>query len=154
MSPPPEQQQREARVEAASCGEKVCGLPESRLSLRIRLPPASDGPRWTRRNWLNKCFTLAFGGGRALAWPQSCWEVLWGLLTLLCPFHSVLVTAATWGPWAGVTAVQGGDLLNPHQLINPAAPEPRDSTVHGGFCQFLLLALIPSSPPPQAYHYA
>lgn len=68
-------------------------------------------------------FTLAFGGGQTGQASEPS-VVQRGPLTRPCPFQGVLMTAATWGPQAGATAVQGGDLLNPEQLMNLASREP------------------------------
>lgn len=131
-----------------------CGFLESRLDLQRSLPPVSDGPSGLEGTGFINVSSLAFGGGHTPGQASEPSEVLWGPLTLPCPFQGVLLTAATWGPRAGATAVQGGDLLNPDQLMNlasPGAPEAAPSVVASAkfflfLIPFFLLLPLPIMP--------
>lgn len=50
--------------------------------------------------------------------------------------------------------VQGGDLLNPEQLINLLAPEARGCVLCSGFCQIPLVVFDSLLLPPPPSHYA
>lgn len=59
------------------------------------------------------------------------------------------------GRQAEATAVQGGDLLNPDQLMNLAGPGgPAGCALCGGFCQIPLVVFDSLFPPPPPSHYA